>query len=563
MTARRFLSVLLIAVLVVGVGCGQAKTPPAPAAPADGKPAEGPVRGGRVVVALQQEPPNLNPYFINMSTGWTIINNVLQGLLGVDPEGNYYPVLAEAVPTVSNGGVSADGKQVTYKLKKGLLWSDGKPVTSKDVKFTFEVLVHDANPTFNRAEYDNIEKVETPDEQTAVVHFKEVYAPYLSLFQWILPAHANDGKADLKDAAFNSKPFGTGPFMIKESASGSHVTLVPNPNYAEKGKPYLDQLVFRYVPNFEAGVAQLRTGEVDVLASNPVTQYEDLKKIPGMRVGVTNGALNERIIVQMAKRGNPADSSKPHEILGDKRVRQALNIAIDRKTITERLLFGVSNPVGSVLSSGWAADPSQTAPDYDPDKAAKLLEDAGWKLGDGKVRMKEGKPLRVEFTINSGNKMREMTAQVIQEQLAKVGVEISIRSLSASVLWARWADGGVQAKGDFDLSLSADGPVGPDPHLFLFRFLASELPTPQGGYNAARYNNPEFDRLMAEAGKTADMEARKVLYNKATRLLYDDIPWIVLYQYSLVDVFRESIKGQVTNPWIGLGWDMQNWYIQK
>jgi len=219
--------------------CVPAATPtPAPA---------GPRRGGKVTMAVWQEPATLN-WLLGTQTVMNEVNAfVVEGLLGINPDGSYYPVLAREVPTVQNGGVSPDGKTITYKLKEGVLWSDGKPFTCEDVKWTWQVIMTPGIGIVSTTGYSDIEAVECPNPNTVVVKFKKFYAPYhLNLFLGVLPKHATGDPQKIKDWEYNRKPIGTGPFKVQEFVTASHIILVRNENYREKDKPYLDQVIIQH-----------------------------------------------------------------------------------------------------------------------------------------------------------------------------------------------------------------------------------------------------------------------------------------------------------------------------
>jgi peptide/nickel transport system substrate-binding protein len=272
----RTISAVLTAIALVVTACqqtgggGATVTPGASASP---------TRGGTVVFAIWQEPNTMNPFHGTQTVISVATLPVLEGLVRPDPEGNYQPQLAASVPTLQNSGVSLDGSRmtVTYKLKDGITWSDGKPVTSSDVKFTWESLLKDPKVT-SREGYDKIESIETPDPNTVVMRYKEIYAPYLSRFTVLYPKHVLDGVADISTHEYSRKPLGTGPFVVTEFKAADSITLERNPNYREKGKPYLDKIILRSVPSREVAIAQLKAGEVDAMWNILEAQIPDLDK---------------------------------------------------------------------------------------------------------------------------------------------------------------------------------------------------------------------------------------------------------------------------------------------
>jgi len=525
-----------------------------------------PTQGRRVVIGIQQEPANLNPY-MSAWPSWVIAGKVLDGLIGVDPKGQFYPILVEKVPTVANGLVSADGTRVTYKLRKGIVWSDGRPFTARDVAFTWNVLKNEANPLYSRAGYDLVTGVNTPDDYTAVVSFKQPYAPYLTLSGYVLPADVFGGQTDISKSAFNRRPgIGTGPFVVAEWSSGSYIRLTRNPRYRLAGRPFLDEVIFKIVPSLDAGAAQLRAGELDVLTNASIGQIPDFESIPGVYVRTTESTLNERILLNLGKRGNPGDPTQPHPILGDVRVRRALDQAINKDRIIRTLLFGRSSVPGSVVAVGWASDRSIKPRPYDPEAATRLLEEAGWRVGPDGIRRKDSQRLQLELFTTTGNKLRESATQVVRDDLRQVGVEVTIRLVPPTILFALWADGGLTSRGDFDMSMSADGPFGAnsiDPDLFLSsRFHSSAIPTPQGGYNSVRFRNADFDRLRDQAASTVDLKERYAAYARAQRIIQEEAPVVLMWRHIWVDVFSRRLAGYRANPFGEIGWDLENWIVR-
>ncbi|MBM4435529.1 MAG: hypothetical protein FJ028_10645, partial [Chloroflexi bacterium] len=307
------LALALVALVVAG--CDAA--PPAAVATPAGQP-----QGGTLVVAAQ-EPSTLDPLYVaGVQAAATIYSVAVEGLVRVLPDGTFAPLLAREVPTLDNGGVtvSATGMQVRYVLREGVTWSDGAPLSSADVRFTWERVMRDPRVA-TREGYDLIDGIDTPDAQTVVVRYRQVYPPYLTRFDAILPRHALEG-AD--PAAYGRTPLGTGPFRISEFASGQQITAVRNPRYREPGRPLLDRLIFKLVPSVEAAMAQLRAGEVHAAFNVSEADALDLGTDPAIALDEARSPIIEALSFNVARRGDPADDSAPHPVLGDRAVRRAL-----------------------------------------------------------------------------------------------------------------------------------------------------------------------------------------------------------------------------------------------
>jgi len=515
---------------------------------------EEPARGGSVRIALYQEPSILNPYLIKQGAATRVMITILEGLLSIDPEGNYYPVLAEEVPTIANGGVSADGLEVTHHLRPDILWSDGETVKADDVVFTWNAVMNSDNQVITRSGYDKIESIEAIDDVTVVVRFSEYYAPYLTLFEYVLPEHVLGDAPDMNSADFNRSPVGTGPFMVEEWVPGDYIILIPNPFYREVGKPYLDQLIFKIVPSRETGVSMLKTGEVEVMWDLVADQIPQIEEEDHLNLWVSPSINIERLILNLA-----------HPALGDIKVRQAINAAIDKQQIVDAFLFGQGKLINSPIPIGWAADDSIPLSDFDPTVANELLDEAGWFDSDGDgIREKDGVVLQLTIMSTSGNSLRERIEQVLQAELKTVGIDLQINNVASSVLFGSWADDSPRATGNFDMMLYATGPkIDPDAHLFSY-FHSSQIPSDENGgkgANYSHYSNPEVDAALDAARSNPDLDIRRSEYNKVAGLIAEDLPHIMLYARLSINVFNTNVTGYTVNAWQNLTWDTQTWNL--
>lgn len=567
----RRLTVLMIGLVVVLAACGSAATttPPASgepvtsAAPGATATAAGP-SGGIVTIGLYQEPDNLNPYLAVQTASRLVRRLALEGLLEADPQGNYVPGLAETVPTVENGGISADGLTITYKLKSGLKWSDGDPVASADVKFTWELIMDPASKVNSQTGYNKIASIATPDDRTVIVTFKELYAPALSLFSIkdaVLPAHALQGKP-LDGAEFNRLPEGTGPFRITEWKSADSIIADRNPNFREAGKPALDRIVFKIIPSNEVGSAQIRSGEIDVLWNLTEAQIPEFEQIPDVALQVTPSSNIEYLGLNLSMRGM-ADPSMPHPILGDKAVREALAAAIDRTPIVNDLLNGKTEVATSPIGLGWAAPEGIEVPPYDPEKAKSLLESAGWKDTDGDgIREKGGVKLSLEISTPAGSQLRELTEQLLQQQFKAVGVDLVINNVPAATLFGNWAENGKLKRGDFDIVMDTWG-ADLDPDDFLSTlFTSDQIPTAANdgaGWNFFRLKDPALDKAIADGRASLDQNVRKAAYKTAAERIAESLVYIPLYKRAVIDAFRTTVSGQQPNPWAEFTWNAKDW----
>jgi peptide/nickel transport system substrate-binding protein len=524
--------------------------------------------GGQVTIGLYQEPDNLNPYLAVQTASRLVRRLALEGLLDADPAGNYTPVLAQEVPTVENGGISADGKTITYKLKSGLTWSDGDPVTSADVKFTWDAIMDPANKVNSQTGYNQIASIDTPDATTVVLNFKALYAPALSLFSVkdaVLPAHVLQGKP-FDSVDFNRAPEGTGPFVITEWTSGDSLILDRNSNFREAGKPALDKIIFKIIPSSEVGGAQLRAGEIDILWNLTEAQIPEFEQIAGVALQVTPSSNIEYLGLNTSMRGM-ADPAMTHPALGDRAVREAIASAIDRTPIVNDLLNGKTEVATSPIGLGWAAPDGISVPAYDPEKAKSLLEGAGWTDSDGDgLREKGGEKLSLEISTPAGSQLRELTEQLLQEQFKAVGIDLVINNVPAATLFGNWAENGKLKRGDFDIVMDTWG-ADLDPDDFLSTlFTSDQIPTQANGgegWNFFRLQDSQLDQAIADGRASLDQAVRKEAYRRAAERIAESIVYIPLYKRAVIDAFRSTVSGQQPNPWAEFTWNAKEWTVSR
>ena len=543
---------------------------------AAGPTAQAPVKGGTMTVAVWQEPNTLYPYYATQTVSQVVFETALEGLVQVLPDGTYNAVLAREVPTTGNGGVkiSPDGRRmdVTYHLKAGLKWADGQPVTSDDVRFTWQAIMKDPKVT-SRGGYDQIESVETPDPLTAVVHYGSIYAAYASRFSMsggagspILPKHVLEKEADISKSDFVRTPFGTGPFKITEFKSADHITAERNPNYREAGKPYLDRIIFRSVPSREVALAQLKAGEVDAMWNLLEAQLPDVEKQTDIKVRAVPSPSVERLEFNLAKPANPADPNVSHPVLGDINLRHALVLATPKKQLVDKLLFGKATVAQSTLSIGWAAPKDVHQDDYNPTKAKQLLDQAGWVPGSDGIRTKNGVRASLKITTTTGDKIREEIEQVLIDEWRQIGVALEVSNIPSSVLFGSWSANSPRKKGNFDVNMYASSADIDPQQTIAQRFGCDNIPRSENngaGFNYYRYCDAQTDQLIQQAGSIVDQDKRKQLYSAIVKRLNDAHISVWLYNRSSIDAYRSNVGGYKDNGWDNLTWNTQDWFVSK
>ena len=515
-------------------------------------------------MAIWQEPEHLNWETGSQTVLGDVDTFVVEGLTDVNDKGERFARLAAEVPTTQNGDVSADGKTVTYKLRKGVKFHDGSDFTCDDVKFTYQVITTPNNGALDTSRYSDVGSVDCTDPYTAVVKFKNFYAPYLTLFGGIFPKNAGKPE-DLKNWAYNRKPNGTGPFKVDDFVTGDHITLSRFDGYREQGKPYLDKIIIRIVPSSEVAKQLLKNGEADIMWNNTEADIPEIQRMDGIKLGSAPSPGGERLILNTVKPGDPADNKTPHPILGDLNVRQAIAYGIDKQKIIDTLLNGKALPGTSELN----VDPYNCTDikpwPYDPNKAKQLLEDAGWKVGSDGIRTKDGQRLRLKYQTTTGNKLREDSQVLIVENMKAIGVEFYIENQPSSLLLGSWSAGSPRKHGNFDILMYTTN-AGIDPHSQMFNYFDSKsIPSPdnQGGINYSRWNDPQTDQLIEKAGTIPDWPQRKDLYCQAAKRVVDGASHIYLYQRFNLNSFNTRLQGWVPNGWNYVGWNSQDWSVSK
>ncbi|MGH7469868.1 MAG: peptide ABC transporter substrate-binding protein [Longimicrobiales bacterium] len=499
-----------------------------------------------LIVGYDREPDTLNRYASHILED--IHSCVIEGLTTNDEDMRIVPVLASEVPTLENGGVimRADGgMDVTWKLRPGVKWHDGVPHTSADVKFTVDAILKGDWKPESVDGFDRISSVDTPDSLTAVVHYKEVYAPYaLQFFRGTLPKHVLEGRNIDQANDYNRAPLGTGPYRVAEWKTGEHILLERVPAYWRGGgQPHIQRILFRFLSNTTTRINQLKTGEVHVVALVPWDKVRELREVPGVRLNQVLGNGYEHVTL----------NQRQFAPFQDVRVRQALAHAIDRDLIVRTILDGLVQVVnGPVQPLSWAYDADVRSYGFDPHKARRLLEEAGWTAGPNGTRVKAGTPLSFTLITQAGFVIRENVAQTLQQQLRAVGVDMKVRLIDGTVISTLWF------AGNFDAMLHW-WQQGADPEITLF--FAGDRAPPRGR-NINFLADDSLNTLLYASDRTVDPARRGDLLRQAQRRVAALAPEIPLYNTSKIDAVPAALrnfKGNPTNA--GPFWNVHEWEV--
>jgi peptide/nickel transport system substrate-binding protein len=507
---------------------------------------------GTLRFAVAAEPLTLDPLLETATSDDDIFALFCDLLVVTDASGKTSPLLAARVPTLANGDISRDGRSITYHLRRGVRWHDGYPFTSNDVRFSWQAVMNPRNNLSSRAGYDQVERVDVPDDYTAIFRLKQPYAPaVLMLFGGgqtarLIPEHLLGNAPSLNQLDFNQRPIGTGPFKVVSWKRGDSLELAANDTYF-LGKPKLSSISIRFVPSLTTAALMLRTRETD-LAQLDSEGYRELRSDPAVRVVLA--PYNAVLALQL-------NVTRP--ALRDVRVRRALAYAIDRRALVEKNTFGTGEVAdGDIGPISWAHTDDVVHYAYDPAKARALLEQAGWKIASDGIRSKAGRRLSLELVEVAGTTTGHNEDVQIQQMLAAVGVELAIKPFSESLLFAPPVEGGILAAGRFDIA-SGGSVTGPDPDNSAVYRCAAVAPA---GQNFSRYCNPALDALERRAVASYDPQVRKQAYAGIERILANDVPSIFLYwpkaRYGMSPALRGFAPNGVTTTWNAYTWSFSN-----
>ena len=479
--------------------------------------------GGTFVFAIGNDPQSLNPGITTAVEALAVDCKMFNGLLWHDRQGKSHGELA------SDWYTSGDGLTYTFKLLHNVRWHDGKPFTAADVKYTFEDVLRLYHPRA-KAAFANVAQVQTPDAYTVVVHMKKPYAPFLTQMTCqdapILPQHLYANTDVLKNPHNTDNPVGTGPFKFQSWVKGDRITMVRNPDYFRKGLPYFDTVVAKIVSDPTSRVQGLATGEIDYVQSFflPKEQLPELKSAPNLQLKYDTDAPGNYLLFL----------NVTHPPLNNKLVRQAILRALNRKQMLDEAYLGIGYVSKSAIHQklAWAYDPAvdytKMYP-YDPKAANAELDKAG-------VPRKGGSRFAFKLIYNASQAGFTSLAQIIQDNLGAVGIEVKLVPYEANVLSDVMFN-----KRDFDGGLQAYTTAG-DPAIGIAR---EYITTPPGHpfTNPTGYSNPKVDALFQAGALTTQLTARKKAYYAVQQLLAQELPTIPLIDRTEIDAANAKLRG--------------------
>jgi peptide/nickel transport system substrate-binding protein len=503
-------------------------------------------------VGAYEEPDSLNPAITSMAFAGDVFQLIYNGLIRFDDRGKPVPDLALEVPSRANGGISADGKTLTYHLVPNARWQDGVPLTADDVVFTYRALMNPANNVPTRIGYDRIAKIDAPDAHTVRIVLREPYAPAIYLFKdlgqgSIMPKHLLAEHVDLNQVPFNTNPVGSGPYRLTGWQHGSMMTFDANPEYF-RGPPKIKHIVWKFIYDQNTLLAQLRTHEIDMAYALPTYLAEQVRGIEGVRIAQTSTLHWEHLVFNVR-----------HPPLDERAVRLALAYAMDEKAIFSKIYHNLGRPWPTDQNPdyGWS-DKSLGYYPHDAKRSAALLDGAGWRLGPDGYRYKNGRRLAFSISTVAGVKAREAIEVLLQSEWRDAGVDLTVKNYPAQILFAPAAAGGMLYGGKTDAAIFTWSNSTPDPddetYIGPDRF-------PPVGQNVMFFSDSRIGRDQQAALRIYEPAKRKPYYLDIQRIILDNVPEYTFDWEPEIDAVNVDLHGVRPVPVGSDFWNVADWQM--
>jgi peptide/nickel transport system substrate-binding protein len=486
----------------------------------------------------------------------TFENDVYQlefdGLITYDDHARPIPDLARAVPTLANGGISRDGRTISYSLMPNARWHDGVPVTAADVIYTWQQIMNPRNNTVSRTGYDRIVAIDAPDPHTVRIHLRAPYALAQYLFAngsvgSIVPEHLLHGYASLNETDFDHQPLGSGPYIFRSWTPGAEMRFDANPNYF-RGTPKIPHVVLRFIPDQNTMASALRAHDVDLYYTVSTLQAPSVRTIPDTTFAQVASLNYEHLAF---------NTMRPP--LDDRRVRLALCYAFDEPAMFRTVYHSLGGQSPTQFGPGLLGyDPAIRSYPYDPQKAATLLDEAGWKRGADGMRAKNGVPLAFAISTVAGVKLREELEVVLQSAWHAIGADVSVKNFPAPTFFAPASDGGPLYSGKTDVAIYTSSHSAPDPDVE--DSLAPDM-LPPVGQNTAFYRNAEVGRLIDAGLASYDPAVRAPIYRRLAQIEIRDLPYYVLQWEPQITSSNIDLHGVRPNPIGSNLWNIASWTL--
>lgn len=483
-----------------------------------------PQPGGTITIGTLQEPDTLDVHKTAMSIASNVTSHIGGTLVTVNPDTNEVePYLAESFE------VSEDGKTITFKIRQGVTFSDGTPLTAQNFKDTFDrILNPDTGATVAASMVGGVQATSAPDDQTFVVELAAPSAPFLRNLAsdgYMQPILKSSIEASGDD--YGRNPVGAGAFIFKEWVTGQSITLQrndafnwPQSFYENQGKAYPDQIVYKFIPDAQTMLAALDSGSIDIatnVAPNDVKRYRNNDQYYVLEQDIQGLGL----FLEM---------NTENDVLSDLNVRKAINMGINKDAIVQAVLAGEGTPAYGPIAAtifGYDSNVESYGHKLNKDEATKLLEASGYSKNSNGIMEKDGNALKFELTILSNH---NQAAQMVQAMLKEIGIEISIQSMEAGTLIEK------VSQGDYEMSFLSYSYT--DPDILYLLFHSSQI----GGLNHSRVKNSELDALLEKGRITVDAEERKQVYADVQKIIVEEAYWAPIYTNKIFYVVSKRVN---------------------
>jgi peptide/nickel transport system substrate-binding protein len=536
--------------------------------------------GGRLRLLWWQAPTILNAHLAVGVKDADAARVICEPLAAFTREGEFVPILAAEIPSLDNGGLSRHGTTVIWRLKPDVVWHDGRPLTADDVIFTWEYAADPATAAVSAGSYQKIKHIDKLDTHTVKVVFNEPtpfwYDAFFGGRGHILPKHliAPYKGQNSRHSPYNLKPVGTGPYRIVAFRPGDVVLYEINPQYHIPNRPFFDAVEIKGGGDAtSAARAVIQSGEFD-FAWNLQVEKDVLERLErqGTRgqLHILPGAGVEHIQLNRTDPWTEVDGERsslkaPHPFLTDLLVRQAYNLLVDRGTVAGQLYGAGGQPTANFIDSPQRFQSPNTRWEFDGEKAAQRLEQAGWQRGSDGTRVKDGQRLKILYQ-TSVNPVRQKTQAIVKKAFEQMGIEVELKAVNAGIYFSS-DPGNYDSAAHFqaDLQMYTVTPGAPDPQTHLSQFVSWEVARKANswsGQNVVRWVNAEFDRLWKQAEHELDPVKRAALFIRMNDLLMEDIVVIPIVRRNEVVAISRTLHGMELTTWDSNLWDLAFWYRQ-
>ena len=533
--------------------------------------------GGPLKMLFWQAPTLLNPHFAVGGKDQHGSRIFYEPLAAWDPDGVLVPVLAAEIPEIENGGVAPDGMSVTWRLKRGVQWHDGRPFTADDVVFNWEYAADPATAATTIGSYQDV-RVEKIDPLTVRVQFAKPTPfwadPFVGALGMIIPKHLFEPfrGANSRDAPANLKPVGTGPYRFIDFKPGDLVKGERNPSYHVPNRPHFDTIEMKGGGDaVSAARAVIQTGEYDYgwnmqVEDEILVRLEDGGRARG-RVEIVPGGAIEHLQLNTTDPWTEVDGERSsaktkHPLFSDSAVRQALSLLVDRAAVQTHIYGRIGIATGNFINNPQRFVSKNTKWEFNVDKASQLLEKAGWKRGPDGTRTKDGKRLKLVFQ-TSINAPRQKTQAVIKQACQKAGIDVELKSVAASVYFSSdVANPDTYTKFYTDLQMYNTGMNQPDPGVFMRQFLSWEIASKENkwqGRNITRWRHDRYDETFRAAEGEIDPVKRAALFIEMNDMAVEGRAVIPIVYRPVVAAMSHKLRATLSG-WDNAFWNLKDWY---